>query len=142
MQGPVLIPVAAGVFSRWNLEEGEPEVLLFQRSGQGPGHGAWEFPGGKLEPAETDQQCLIRELQEEIGVTVLVGDFLGASQFQASPEKIFEIRLYFVQGPIEQIQLIEHQAIKWVRPSDLNIGEIAQGDRAFFPLCFERIVRT
>ena len=50
-------------------------MLVAQRSG-GPYDGCWEFPGGKVEPGESDLAALVRELREELGVDVLPQEFL------------------------------------------------------------------
>ncbi len=65
------IPVVAAVIRR-----GDGRILLAQRLPGGPHGGLWEFPGGKVEPGETPEGALVREIQEELGVTVAVGDHL------------------------------------------------------------------
>ncbi len=141
MKGPDLTPVVAGIFFRWNAQVSEPEVLLFQRAAEDIGGGFWEFPGGKVEAGESGSQALKRELEEEIAIPVQVGAFLGTSPFQAPSGKKFELRVYFVTGPIHQIHLLEHQQMKWVGPSTLVLPEVAEGDRPLMPACFE-FIRT
>ena len=63
------IEVVAGI-----IKDGE-KVFATQR-GYGEQKGGWEFPGGKIEPGETPEQALVRELKEELAIDVLVGDFV------------------------------------------------------------------
>lgn len=139
MKGPAAIPVVAGVFYRWNKTSGQPETLLFQRAQEDVGGGHWEFPGGKVEQGESDFQALRRELEEEIAIQVQVKEKLGVSLFQSPSGKSFELRVYFVIGKIDEIQLLEHQAMKWVSPSTLVLSEVAEGDRPLMTSCFEKI---
>lgn len=141
-KGPVAIPVVAGAFYRWNETSGQPETLLFQRAKDDVGGGHWEFPGGKVEAGESDGQALRRELQEEIAIQVQVQGLLGGSVFQSPSGKTFELRVYFVTGQIDQIQLLEHQGMKWVSPSTLVLSEVAEGDRPLMALCFDLIAKT
>ncbi len=136
------ISVVAGVFHRWNQALQEPEVLLFQRAAQDVGGGHWEFPGGKVEPGESDSQALRRELEEEIAIKVQVKEKLGNSQFQSGSGRVFELRVYFVLGSVEQIQLLEHQAMKWVRLSTVVESELSIGDRPLIRKCFEDLRLT
>ncbi|MEZ0391372.1 MAG: (deoxy)nucleoside triphosphate pyrophosphohydrolase [Pseudobdellovibrionaceae bacterium] len=142
MKSPDPTPVVAGIFYRWNPVLKEPEVLLFQRAFEDVGGGHWEFPGGKVEAGESDSQALIRELDEEISIQVKVQEMLGTSLFQAPTGKHFELRVYFVEGPIEKIVLLEHEAMKWVRASTFVLDEIADGDRPLMELCFEKLVQV
>jgi mutator protein MutT len=134
MKSPARIPVVAGIFSRMNA--GEPEVLLFQRAHSDIGGGFWEFPGGKVEAGESDAQALMRELQEEIAIRTKVGEFLGVSHFASPNGREFELRVYFVQGPVTEIQLLEHLGMKWVNEATLVLSEVAEGDRPLMAACF------
>lgn len=68
--------VVAGAIIREGL------VMLAQRS-DGELRGLWEFPGGKLEPGETREAALVRELQEELGILVEVHEPVGTTEFEA-----------------------------------------------------------
>jgi hypothetical protein len=57
------------------------KVLIAKRKSTDKLPDKWEFPGGKIEPDETPQDCLAREMEEEFGITVSVGEFLGESVY-------------------------------------------------------------
>lgn len=130
--------VVAGIFHR-RLKNSEPEVLLFQRALGDAGEGMYEFPGGKLEPGESESQALVRELQEEIAIKVRVKDILGSAEFQAPSGRKFNLKVFFVEGPVDQIQLLEHQHMKWVSRSTLILDEVAIGDRPLMEGCFQKL---
>jgi mutator protein MutT len=142
MESPARIPVVAGVISRWNSVLGQPEVLLFQRDHSDIGGGFWEFPGGKIEKGESDAQALIRELEEEIAIRVQVRDFLGKSYLASPSGRQFELRVYFVQGPVAEIELREHLGMKWVSEQTLVLAEVAEGDRPLMAPCFAKLRKT
>lgn len=104
------------------------KFLLAQR---GPGDrlaGKWEFPGGKIEQGETPQDCLSREIREELGIVVQVGEFLCSSRFDydhASVE-IFAYRCKWVSGKLQQNA---HQALQWLSPEELSEVDLAAADR-------------
>lgn len=139
MKSPVGIPVVAGIFYQFNSKTKEPEVLLFQRAVGDVGGGHWEFPGGKVERGESDPQALMRELDEEISIQVKVQEKLGSSEFQSPSGKLFELRAYFVTGPVDQIVLQEHQGMKWVSASTMILNEISEGDRPLMRSCFDKL---
>ena len=103
------------------LIDADGRVLIAQRP-QGKGMaGLWEFPGGKLEPGETPEQALIRELDEELGITVKEA-CLAPLTFATHDYREFHILLaLFVCRRWEGTPVPrEHDAIRWVRANRLR----------------------
>ncbi len=116
------IRVTAAVIER------EGRVLLAQRGREDRLAGKWEFPGGKIEEGETPEECLAREILEELGIVVQVGEFLCASRFDydhASVE-IFAYRCRWISGQLRQNA---HQGLQWVLPGDFDGIDLVAADR-------------
>jgi 8-oxo-dGTP diphosphatase len=95
-------------------------VLLTQRKRGTHLAGAWEFPGGKVEPGEDPRDALARELREEIGVLVTVGDPVEVT-FHRYPEKTV-LLLFFEakrQEGSPEPRAIDVADVKWAGPEDL-----------------------
>ena len=108
-----IIRVVAGVL----IEDGR--VLAARR---GPGRsqaGLWEFPGGKVEPRESDTDALIRELREELGVIVAVEELLGSSLHRYPTQQILlvALRCRLCSGVP---QPTEHTALRWLSAEELH----------------------
>ncbi len=88
----------------------------------------WEFPGGKIRDNETAEECLMRELEEELGIRVRVGAGLAPSTHRY-PD--FTITLYPFLCTIDSgdVALLEHAEIAWVKPQRLPELEWADADR-------------
>ena len=97
----------------------EGEVLIDQRLEEGLLGGMWEFPGGKQEPGETIQTCIARELQEELGIAVTLGDKLITVNHAYSHKKLrFVVHLCtWLSG---EPQPLASQQVRWVRPESLK----------------------
>ena len=94
-------------------------VLACERSAPAEVAGRWEFPGGKVEPGETDQQALARECAEELGVRVEVGDRVGPDVPLAHGRavlRVFAVRL--LEGDVPRA--LEHTSMRWLAVDELN----------------------
>ena len=107
------IDVAAALVFR------DGKLLITQRYLKAHLGGLWEFPGGKREPDETFEQCLVRELREELGIEVAVGDLLE-SLTHAYPEKTVHLRFYRCLWKEHEPQPLGCAAFKWVTAAQLQ----------------------
>jgi len=99
--------------------EKDGKILIAQRKAGDRFSRLWEFPGGKLEPGENPEQCLRRELREELGVEARVEDFLGSFPF-ASPYLAIELLAYRVSIVGGRLAPNDHEELRWVSPADLK----------------------
>lgn len=116
-----VIEVAAGLVFR------DGQLLITQRRPQDHLGGLWEFPGGKREAEETFEECLRRELQEELGIEVSVGRLIDEVA-HAYPEKSVHLKFYrctLVQG---EPQPIDCHALAWVTREQLREYQFPAAD--------------
>ncbi len=102
------------------LVDVDGRVLICQRPEGKQLAGLWEFPGGKLEPGETPEACLIRELNEELGIEVkaaCLAPFVFASHSYDDFHLLMP--LYLCRRWEGFVQRREHQALAWVEPMKL-----------------------
>lgn len=102
------------------LVDSEGRVLICQRPQGKQLAGLWEFPGGKVEHGETPEECLIRELDEELGIKVThacLAPFVFASHGYESFHLMMP--LYLVRRWEGFVTAKEHEAVAWVKPANL-----------------------
>lgn len=107
--------------------EKKDKVLIAQRSKKDFLFGKWEFPGGKVEEGETLEECLKRELFEELGILATVGEYFCTSSFIVNDQS-FDMCVFKVQSFKGEILLKEHLAIAWVTPDELSKYEMPEPD--------------
>ncbi len=118
---PRVIEVAAGLLFR------NGKLLITQRHADAHLGGLWEFPGGKREPGETFEQCLRRELHEELGCDVEVLELVEAVT-HPYPEKTVHLRFYRCRWLAQEPQAIDCAALRWVTRDELGLFKFPAAD--------------
>lgn len=116
------IEVVAGVIKDGN------KFFATQR-GYGDFKGGWEFPGGKMEPGETPQQALARELKEELTVDVSVEDFICTVEYDY-PNFHLTMHCFYCSVIGGELKLLEHEAAKWLEKENIRSVEWLPADIA------------
>jgi 8-oxo-dGTP diphosphatase len=116
------------------LIDGDNRVLIAQRPNGKSMAGLWEFPGGKIEPGETPEEALVRELREELGIEVCLTCLAPFSFASHAYEKFHLVMPLFICRTWEgEIAPREGQAIKWVRALDLSSYAMPPADLPLIP---------
>lgn len=109
------------------IKDDNGKILITQRNLKKSQGGLWEFPGGKIEPNETKEQAIIREIKEELTIDINVKDYIDEKIF-TYPEKdinLIALECSIINGNIE---LLEHEDYRWVSSSELENFEFAPAD--------------
>ena len=91
------------------VDEQGKEILFATQRGYGDMKGGWEFPGGKIEPGETPQEALKREIQEELDTKIKVGSLIDTIEY--------DYPTFHLSG---NLVLKEHEAARWLTREELD----------------------
>ena len=120
------------------LVDTDGRVLLAQRPEGKQLAGLWEFPGGKVEAGETPEQCIIRELQEEIGIETEIPCLAPLTFASHSYDDFHLLMPLFVCRRFRGIaQPREGQALKWVRPKQMRDYPMPPADAPLIPFLID-----
>ena len=104
------------------------KILIAQRNLKKSQGGLWEFPGGKIEPGETREHAIVREIKEEMNIEIEVEKYLAEKVFEY-PEKtinLIALKCKIING---KITLNEHEDAKWINKNELTNYNFAPADR-------------
>jgi 8-oxo-dGTP diphosphatase len=105
------------------------EVLICQRRPDQPMALQWEFPGGKIEPGETPEQALARELDEELGITARIGARVTHVRHNYRHGGAVDLQFFAVEDFSGEIQNRIFQQVKWVKLETLPSYDFLAADR-------------
>jgi len=120
-----MIEVAAAI-----IENDKGQILIARRKEGKSQAGLWEFPGGKIENGETPQACIVRELLEEMNISVTPGELFGVNEFVDKTVQILLIahKATYIGG---QIRLVDHDEFFWAQRDELGKFVFAPADVKF-----------
>lgn len=112
------------------------KVLIAHRNPTGQMGNRWEFPGGKVEDGEDEREGLVREFEEEFGVTVRVGEQIAAAQFKHNGEvrDLHAYRIYVPHNGLEEkYVLTEHTEYRWAEMAEIPELHFVDSDMLIYP---------
>ena len=112
------VTVSGAIILRTNPETNKKEIFATQR-GYGDYKDGWEIPGGELKPGETPEQCIEREIREELAPEVKAEKILGVVDYDYPN---FHLTMHCILCTIVsgELKLLEHEAAKWVSKETLH----------------------
>ena len=116
------IPVVAAVIRK------EGRIFATQR-GYGPYKDGWEFPGGKVEPGETPEQALTREIREELDTVISVGEKLTQVEYDY-PDFHLSMGCYLCTVVSGNLTLKEHESARWLRMDEIDSVDWLPADQS------------
>ena len=112
------VTVSGAVILRTNPDTNKKEIFVTQR-GYGDYKDGWEIPGGKLEPGETPEACIVREIREELATEIKAERILGVVDYDYPN---FHLTMHCILCTIVsgELKLLEHEAAKWLTKETLR----------------------
>jgi mutator protein MutT len=115
-------PVTAAVIVK------DGRILIAKRKRAYSGY-LWEFPGGKMEEGESLEECLKREIEEELGIEIAVGDHLCSVRHQLNCQSAIKLYAYRATHVKGDIRLRDHDEVRWVTVKELAQYDFPEPDR-------------
>lgn len=109
----------------------EDQVLICQRKAGSAMALQWEFPGGKIEPGETPEQALRRELEEELGILATIGQFIAEVRHSYRNGGAVHLRFFTVRQFDRELQNLIFEDTRWAKLRDLPRFNFLVADRKF-----------
>lgn len=120
-----MIQVVAGIIYK------DGKILIAKRNLKKDQGGKWEFPGGKVEKGETNEEALKREIKEELDADIEVKEYVGENEFHY-PEKDVKLIFYKAKLISDVVKLLEHEDYKWIKIEEFSKYDFAEADKKVF----------
>ena len=120
------ISVVAAVLHRHSEEKGE-QIFATQR-GYGDFKDGWEFPGGKIEPGESAENAIVREIKEELDTEIIVEKEIGTIEYDY-PTFHISMKCFWCSIKNGELKLLEHEDAKWITRSEIDSVDWLPADR-------------
>jgi 8-oxo-dGTP diphosphatase len=134
MNAEIAIPVSCAIIEKDGL------ILAALRRHDTSNGAHWEFPGGKIEPDETPQQCLHREIREELGVDIIItGELIPVTHHY--PDKTISLYPFICKLAGGSPKALEHETIEWIQPNIRHIRPWSKADLMVWDAYESRIGR-
>lgn len=112
------------------IKNAEGKILIAQRNLKKSQGGLWEFPGGKIEPNETKEQAIVREIKEELNMDILCDSYFDEKVYEY-PDKTIRLIALNCSMISDSYEVLEHEQIKWIKVEEFNNYEFAPADIYF-----------
>lgn len=106
------------------------QVLICQRTAEQTMPLKWEFPGGKIEPGEAEEEALRRELEEELGIAATIGPKIATVQHSYPRGGVVELNFFVVEEFSGEIKNLIFQDVQWARKEALPGYDFLEADVA------------
>ena len=106
------------------------KVIIAKRGATDRLANMWEFPGGKIESGETPEECLKREIKEELGINIIVNQYIGSSVYHYDHISI-ELMAYYAEWIGGEIQPVSHEQVALITRSEVKKYTFAPADIPF-----------
>lgn len=117
------------------------KILIARRAPSQSHAGLWEFPGGKIEANETPQQSLAREIHEELGLSISVGDFCSENTFEYKDFTI-HLKAYWAKQVCNATPtLCVHDLVRFVLPTELPSYQLTAADIPIMRVAIKTLCR-
>lgn len=123
---PYVVNVSGAVILRTNPDSGKKEIFATRR-GYGNYKGFWEFPGGKIEPGESPEECVVREIREELTAGISIIKKLGTVDYDY-PEFHLTMHCFLCSVITGRLELLEHDEGRWLDAASLMSVEWLPAD--------------
>tara|TARA_Y100001970_G_C14115675_1_gene793431 strand:- start:894 stop:1283 length:390 start_codon:yes stop_codon:yes gene_type:complete len=129
-----MISVLAGILRKNN------KILIGRRAPHEKAPGLWEFPGGKMEDNETPEECLKRELKEELGIEADIGA-LFTEYIYRYPHVTYKLYFYYVDNFSGNLEYNAHDRLEWIGTDQFKDYDFLPGDQPVLKLLSSHITR-
>ena len=116
------------------------DMIFATQRGYGEWKDYWEFPGGKIEPGESEEEALRREIMEELDTEIVVGEKITTIEYDY-PKFHLTMECFFAEVKEGSLVLKEHEAAKWLRKEELDSVGWLPADQTIIELLKESRVK-